>query len=146
MKRRIFLLLTFYITSVAVNAYNACIDGIYYDFSGSEATVTSSYNSYSGTVSIPSSIKYDGTYYSVTSIGDGAFSLCADLRSITIPNSVTSIGIYAFSGCTGLTEITIPNSVTSIGLSAFEDCTGLTSVTIPNSVTRIGIDAFGNCI
>ena len=34
---------------------------------------------------------------------------------MTIPDSVTSIGDGAFSGCSGLTSVTIPDSVTSIG-------------------------------
>ncbi len=82
---------------------------------------------------------------SVTSIGDGAFSYCSGLTSVTIPNSVTSIGGGAFSGCSSLTFVTIPNSVTSIGSNAFAGCSGLTSVTIPNSVTSIGRDAFSGC-
>ena len=94
---------------------------------------------------IPSSVSFNGILYSVTSIGHGAFEICYDLTSITIPSSVTSIGNSAFYGCSGLTEITIPNSVTSIGGSAFSGCSGLTSVTIPNSVTNIGWGAFYNC-
>ncbi len=81
----------------------------------------------------------------VTSIGNGAFSYCSGLTSVTIPNSMTSIGNWAFCGCSGLTSVIIPNSVTTIGGSAFEGCTGLTSVTIPNSVTSIGGGAFNSC-
>ena len=81
----------------------------------------------------------------LTTIGDGAFSGCIGLTSVTIPNSVTSIGRNAFDGCIGLTSVTIPNSVTSIGESAFSECRGLTSVSIPSSVTSIGNYAFWNC-
>ena len=83
---------------------------------------------------------------SVTKIGDGAFSWCKSLQSITIPNSVTSIGDYAFKQCESLQSVTIPNSVTSIGDHAFEQCDSLQSVTIPNSVTKIGNGAFFFCI
>ena len=62
---------------------------------------------------------------SVKSIGDGAFSFCESLQSITIPNSVTSIGDKAFSGCSSLQSVTIPNSVTKIGDGAFFKCTHL---------------------
>ncbi|MDA7900674.1 leucine-rich repeat protein, partial [Akkermansiaceae bacterium] len=81
----------------------------------------------------------------VTTIGDGGFSNCTSLTSITIPDSVTSIGAGAFNGCTSLTSITIPDSVTSIGASAFAACTGLTSITIGNSVTSIGDAVFNGC-
>ena len=82
---------------------------------------------------------------SVTSIGDGAFSWCKSLQSVTIPNSVTSIGDGAFSSCKSLQSITIPNSVTSIGDGAFSSCKSLQSITIPNSVTKIGDYAFLSC-
>ena len=83
-----------------------------------------------GDLVIPESVEHEGTQYSVTSIEDGAFSYCAGLTSITIPNSVTSIESYAFRGCTGLTSVTIPNSVTSIGQYAFSGCTGLTAINV----------------
>jgi hypothetical protein len=35
---------------------------------------------------------------------------------------VTSIGNGAFSGCTGLTSVTIPSGVTSIGEGTFYKC------------------------
>ena len=126
-------------------AYNANIDGIYYNLSGTNAEVTFGDSNYLGIVTIPSSVTYDGVTYNVTSIGRKAFYRCNGLTSVTIPNSVTSIGDWAFSYCSGLTSISIPNSVTSIGKSAFYVCSGLTSVTIPNSVTSIGTRAFYYC-
>ena len=67
---------------------------------------------------------------------------------MTIPSkidgyTVTSIGDYAFSDCSSLTSVTIPDSVTSIGYSAFDGCSSLKSVTIPKSVTEMGGYAFG---
>jgi hypothetical protein len=73
-----------------------------------------------------------------------AFSGCAKLTSITIPNGVTQIARTAFSGCAGLQSVTIPDSVTWIGEAAFYGCSSLQSITIPGSVTGVR-PMFGNC-
>lgn len=129
------------------------IGDLYYnlDTSNQTAEVTSENSSYPywstaiTTADIPSSVIYDNVVYSVSSIGNYAFSYCTDLTSVTIPNSVTSIGFESFYLCSGLTSIEIPNSVTSIGYEAFCVCSSLTSVTIPNSVTSIEEYAFSEC-
>ena len=120
---------------------------LYYDITSSNSVkVAACDTTVNGDVVIPSSLEYNGTTYSVTSIGNGAFRECSGLTSVSIPNSVTSIGYSAFYGCSGLTSVTIPNSVTSIGNGSFRECSGLTSVSIPNSVTSIGNSAFYYCI
>ena len=136
---------------MSINAFGYDFEsrGIRYNYINNKTEVevtkywtNSYYPEYSGSVSIPQEVYYDGKNYPVTAIGSQAFEACSKLTSITIPNSVTSIGNYAFQNCNGLTSITIPNSVTSIGGMAFYGCSGLTSVTIPNSVTSIGNSAF----
>ena len=79
---------------------------LYYNrTSGNTVKVTyySSDNYVSGDVVIPSTVTYNGTTYSVTSIGGSAFAYCSRLTSVTIPNSVTSIGSSAFAYCSRLT-------------------------------------------
>ena len=145
------LLVALFLTSISISAHDFMVDGIYYNVltnSTVEVTYLGSYGtsySYTGAVTIPSTVTYEGITYSVTSIDNDAFYWCGGLTSVSIPNSVTEIGYRAFEGCTGLTAITIPNSVTEIDSYAFYDCTGLTSVTIGNSVTTIGNFAFTGC-
>ena len=135
MKRRLLLVLVSLLPMLA-SAYDAEINGIYYNFSGDEATITyldynSSDNSkaYSGAVHIPESVLFEGKTYNVTGIGQFAFYYCDKLTSVTIPNSIKIIGNSAFWGCSGLTSITIPNSVTTIEDNAFW-CVEMTSVNI----------------
>ena len=141
--------------SIVVNAHHFEVNGIYYNITDAtdktvEVTYRGNYsysysNEYTGRVVISESVTYNGTTYSITSIGEEAFSGCYRLASIEIPNSVTCIGNSAFSGCDGLTSVTIGNSVTCIGSSAFSGCDGLTSVTIGNSVTSIENSTFHSC-
>ena len=85
---------------LAANAYDACIDGIYYNIvkKAKQATVTYGDNqngTYSGDVVIPETIEYEGVTCDVIAIGEYAFSY-SKLTSVTIPSSVRSIGKYAF--------------------------------------------------
>ncbi len=130
-------------------AFDALIDGIYYNFSGTEASVTSRpsylWNNYSGSIDIPESVTYNGNVYSVTSIDNKAFSGCSTLTSISLPSSLTNIGNEAFNGCSALTSVSLPSSLTNIGNSAFGGCSALTSINLPSSLTNIGSYAFANC-
>ena len=116
-------------TTKTLNAQNKDDQGLTYTLnndgtatvSGCDRTVTS--------IKIPSNVESNGQTYTVTSIGNFAFSWCTGLTSVTIPDSVTSIGYGAFSECISLTSVTIPDSVTSIGDFAFSWCSDLTSVT-----------------
>ena len=154
--RKLFSLFMALLASVSMlHASDISVNGIYYDFNSSTLTATVTYrgsrydtyrDEYTGSITIPETIIYEGITYRVTDIGDYAFYDCSSLTSVTIPNSVTSIGEGAFYNCFSLTSITIPNSVTSIGGWAFSYCRSLTSVTIGNSVTSIGGSAFYYCL
>ena len=150
--RKLFPLFLALMTTTSLRAYDFQSGDLYYNIT-SDTSVEVTYqdflssNNYFGltTATIPETVTYNGKNYSVTNIGNDAFSRCTGLTYITIPNSITSIGDYALSGCSGLKSITIPNSVISIGNNAFNQCSGFTSITIPNSVTNIGNNVFSQC-
>lgn len=77
----------------------------------------------------------------ITKIADRQFD-GSPIKSITIPGTVTTVGMGAFSDCANLTAIDLPTSVTEIDGYAFENCTGLTAVTLPKHLRELGSDAF----
>jgi hypothetical protein len=85
--------------SISVSAFDFESDGIYYDITSStELTVEVTRNEkYSGDITIPSSVEYNGQKYSVTGIGESAFASCSGLTNITC-DAITppSISFSAF--------------------------------------------------
>ena len=81
----------------------------------------------------------------INKIASYAFSYCAGLKSIEIPNGVTSIGDHAFWMCSGLKSVAIPNSVESIASHAFYGCSGFENLVIKDSINSIGANAFDWC-
>lgn len=79
-----------------------------------------------GAVSIPSSL----ASRTVVGIARYAFSSCASLTSVTIPDSVIYLEDYVFNECTSLTGVTIGTGVNSIGFRIFDYCAKLTTITV----------------
>ena len=68
------------------------------------------------------------------------------LTSLSIGENVQTIPAYAFSGCAGLTSVIVPDSVMTIGEGAFKNCTGIATLTVGKSVNNIERDAFAGCV
>ena len=83
------------------------INGIYYCINKDEmqATVTVNPYKYTGAVTIPETIVYEGVTCTVSSIGANAFADCEGLTSVIIPEGVTSVGDNAFMNCVALSEV-----------------------------------------
>lgn len=174
MKKFLLLFLSM-LTTLWSYAYDYRYNNLYYNLDAVTRTATltyasTSYNSYSGSVSIPEVITSEkGIDYDVVAIGPSAFRNCTGLTSVTIPATIEEIGDHAFYGCSSITTIKVPALVETIGAYAFagctkltsvtlpknyfkvlnegtfQNCSALTSVTIPSNVTSIGNKAFQNC-
>ncbi|MBR1996374.1 MAG: leucine-rich repeat domain-containing protein [Paludibacteraceae bacterium] len=117
------------LTTISLWAYDFKSGELYYNITSASEPYTvgvtyedKSSNNYFGliTVTIPASVEYESVTYAVTSIGEGSFSSCSSLTSITIPNSVTSIEPNAFDGCYSLTYITCKSTTPpTIGNAVF---------------------------
>lgn len=81
----------------------------------------------------------------ITTIGEGAFYNCDNLKNITIGGDVITIGRSAFNDCSGLTDVTIPDNVTTLEYFAFGACNNLMTVTIGSGVKSITKQAFMYC-
>lgn len=92
--------------------------------------------------------------YTVTEIGDYAFSWCESITSVEMPNSIYSIGESCFAYCHNLNEVKISNNVKEIKNGTFLWCDSLTKIELPNVLEAIfGCEyyagnvygAFSNC-
>ena len=122
----------------SVMAYDCEVDGIYYSrISATEVEVTNkvfsdqNFAAYTGSITIPASVTYNGKTFNVVSIGDYAFRDCSSITSVTIPTSVRAVPAIedeTFFGCKSLKGVIIPESVQSVGEEAFSRCSALISI------------------
>lgn len=157
--RKLFLLLVALLTTISLWAYDFNSGDLYYNITSNtfpytaEVTYESLSNNYAylTSVSIPSTVSYNGTTYYVTGIGERAFYLCTSLTDIDIPNDITYCGGGVFYGCSALRSVKLSENITSLPAcyksasrvyGFFGNCSSLTSVTIPSKVTHIGLFAF----
>ncbi len=138
---------------------------IYYNLTNNGETLqvtyrNSAYNSYSGSISIPEEVTYEGITRKVTSIGTRAFGECLNLSSIKIPSTVTSVGQYAFQDCDSLQKVIIEdiaawcsmtfgsddaNPIYYAGHIYSDENTEISDLVIPEGVKIIRSRVFQDC-
>lgn len=150
-----FLLPAFFtsLAALTASAANDAVDvgGLYFSFDKTAKTATLESKAYAtmqffyeGDITVPATVDWQGETYTVTTIGEYAFSdYDENLTSVTLPETITTIVSYAFDG-TVLTELTIPNSVKTIGANVFE-YSGLRKITLGSGLETIGANAFLKC-
>ena len=90
---------------------------------------------YSGNLTIPGQVEYDGVTYYVKRIWNRAFYMCTDLKSVTLGEGIEYIGPWAFYGCSNLERITFSSTMRSFNTNnpVFEGCPKLEIVTTPKT-------------
>lgn len=144
---RILITVFAFALSIMTNAEEITIDGINYNVitKGCVAEVIAGSTKYTGNISIPDKITYNGVIYDVTSIGYGAFRECTGVTGINLPVGITSIGNSAFEGCRDVVMVELPEGLETIGEWAFHNCTALSFIKFPESIAVIGSGAFYGC-
>ena len=100
---------------------------------GDDANGWNGFTKPEGAITLPETIIFNGTSYTVTAIDDYAFCNCEKLTGLlAIPKSVTSIGNHAFDGCSGFTGIKAkPATPPTLGDDAFVGMSELQTITVP---------------
>jgi hypothetical protein len=141
-------------------AYDFEVDGVYYNkLTDTTCEVTykdSSYNSYLGTIIIPETVDYDGTTFTVTSVGNKAFNGCTDLIDVMIKDGTSTlslgtngIGKAIFYDCP-LKRIYVGRNLSytynsNSGYSPFNKKESITSATIGGKVTALASGLLYGC-
>ena len=111
-----------------------------------ESNFWEGYEKPQGSMTLPSTVIYEGETYTVTAIDDCAFFECDGLTgTLVIPGSITDVGDHSFYACTGLQAVELQEGVTTIWHRAFQSCSGIASITLPNTITTIFHEAFSDC-
>ena len=125
-----------------------------------------------GNIKIPSSIKYLGKEYVVTTIAADAFKDYQGISEIEVPVTVTQIGKrafqnsslrafirqfgvsfyevsiseYAFANCKKLEEVKLGGETTLIGIGVFQGCQNLSKLDSRNLLGKIPTYSFWDCV
>lgn len=94
-----------------------------------------------GNVTVPQTVEYKGTTYTVTKVADEGFSE-SQVTGVVLPQTIKEIGNNAFANCENLTSVNLPQGLQYVGNWAFGNSPKLESFTIPASVTTVEEQAF----
>lgn len=98
---------------------------------GGSAVERNAYTQYDK-LTIPATVQYNGSTYTVTGIGDNSFRGCTNFGNFILPETIETIGSYAFASNNGMhiADFTLPASVKFIAENAFDMWTGLRRLTV----------------
>lgn len=101
-----------------------------------------SYAKPQGTIEIPAKVEHNRKVYSVTAIGQKAFSNATELTSVILPGGITEIKDFAFEKCTKLSSVVMPGTQVKFGQGTFFLCSEIENVTFGSDWTQIDLAVF----
>ncbi len=153
--------------AAATSYYDFEVDGIYYKKNSDNVSVNVTKESssfvYTGEITIPATVTYDGTEYTVTGIKSNAFtnatitgitidasltgqpylSSCKQLKNVVFTGDGSNMDTrWMFAECSTLETLVLPKNLKKIGYMMCNCCYHLKPVTIPETVTEIDELAF----
>lgn len=98
----------------------ATIDGISYSLLADELTATVLPAAYTGEITIPATVSYQGKTYAVTEIAPRAF-YGTSIDILRLPAGIKSIPTEMAANCQNLVSVGLPDHLETIGVRAFYD-------------------------
>lgn len=93
-------------------------------------------DAYSGRITIPEAVVFEGEQYFVKKIGSYTFSECRKIKQVHIPDTVHEIEAKAFYGCESIKKVRLSSALEVMGVNPFMGCRSLQAFEMPESRTQ----------
>ena len=133
---------TFVIDDLGYKVLNS--EDFTYDFPIVEVCKCYIYSGAARHVSIPDSVEWNDTVYTVIGIGNHAFGR-ARIKSISFPKHLEYVEDFAFTE-SSIESVSIPSTLSVFGISVFYNCTELRKVVWASNLETIPANTFDGCI
>lgn len=95
-----------------------------------------------GKIEIPAKVQHNNKVYTVTAVGQKAFSNATELTSVILPGGITEINDFAFERCTKLNSVVMPGTQVKFGQGTFFLCSEIENVTFGSDWTQVDLKVF----
>lgn len=106
-------------------------------------------NMYTGAITIPATIAYEGIEYTVRGFDntDGMSPFVGNMfvTALNLELRIDTLRAMQFMGCTSLADLNLPETLRYIGSECFRNCPMLTQIKLPASLEALGDNAFCGC-
>lgn len=106
-------------------------------------------NMYTGAITIPATIAYEGIEYTVRGFDntDGMSPFVGNMfvTALNLELRIDTLRAMQFMGCTSLADLKLPETLRYIGSECFRNCPMLTKIKLPASLEALGDNAFCGC-